>query len=222
MMRFRSLGARLIVSIVATAIITVGTFVALVLLRADRGLAEQTTQLSRLSEQKLAERLEGDARLARSQLFTMLNDVSRRFATVAQRADVARAVISNNTVAISEILRPALDASDIDGVVVVDAKLRVLGAHDLGVDILKANKTLPRSSLHAPISHVIRANDREDRRGFRLKTRLDGLTSSAVGALSEGALAEVMIEPVFDDFGDVVAVLIGHRLLKPDEATLAE
>jgi diguanylate cyclase (GGDEF)-like protein len=221
-MRFRSLGARLIVSIVATAIITVGTFVALVLLRADRGLAEQTTQLSRLSEQKIAERLEGDARLARSQLFTMLNDVSRRFATVAQRADIAKAVISNNTVAISEILRPALDASDIDGVVVVDAKLRVLGAHDLGVDILKANKTLPRSSLHAPISHVIRANDREDRHGFRLKTRLDGLTSSAVGAASEGALAEVMIEPVFDDFGDVVAVLIGHRLLKPDEATLAE
>ena len=64
-MRFRSLGARLIVSIVATAIITVGTFVALVVLRADRGLAEQTTQLSRLSEQKLSERLEGDARLAR-------------------------------------------------------------------------------------------------------------------------------------------------------------
>jgi diguanylate cyclase (GGDEF)-like protein len=220
--RFRSLSARLIVSIVATAIITVGTFVTLVLLRADRSLVEQTSQLSTFSEERLAERLEGYARLARSRLFTMLDDVSRRFETVAQRADVVRAVISNNTVAISEILRPALEASDIDGVIVVDAKLRVLGAHDLGADILKANKTLPHSLLHAPIADVIRANDRENRRGYRLKTRLDALTSSAVGATSEGSLAEVMIEPVFDDFGDVVAVLIGHRLLKPDEATLAE
>ncbi|HYI89168.1 MAG TPA: hypothetical protein VEY05_04620, partial [Beijerinckiaceae bacterium] len=78
MIRFRSLGARLIVSIVATAIVTVGTFVALVLLRAEWGLAEQTSQLSRLSEEKLAERLEGDARLARSRILTTLENVSRR------------------------------------------------------------------------------------------------------------------------------------------------
>src|SRR5918998_2732911 len=113
-MRFRSLSARLIVSIVATAIVTVGTFVALVLLRADRSLIEQTSQLSTFSEQALAERLEGYARLARSRIFTMLNDVSRRFATVAQRADIGKAVMSGNTVAISEMLRPAISASDID------------------------------------------------------------------------------------------------------------
>jgi diguanylate cyclase (GGDEF)-like protein len=220
--RFRSLSARLIVSIVATAIVTVGTFVSLVLLRADRGLAEQTDQLSRLSEQKLAERLEGDARLARSRILTMLDHVSRRFASVAQRADIVKAMISSNTVAISEILRPALASSDLDGVIVVDAKLRVFGAHDLDVDILKANKTLPHSELYAPIRDVIASNDRESRRGYRLKTRLDPLTGAAVGAAGEGALVDIMVEPVFDDFGDVAAVLIGHRLLKADEPTLEE
>ena len=222
MIRFRSLGARLIVSIVATAIVTVGTFVALVLLRADWGLAEQTSQLSRLSEEKLAERLEGDARLARSRILTTLEDVSRRFAGLAQRTDIVKAVISRNTVAISEILRPALASSDVDGVIVVDAKLRVLGAHDLDVDILKANRTLPHSAIHAPIRDVVAANDRENRRGYRLKTRLDPLIGAAIGANVEGVLVDVMIEPVFDDFGDVVAVLIGHRLLKADEPILAE
>ncbi len=222
MIRFRSLSARLLVSIVATAIVTVGPFVALVLLRADRGLAEQTAQLSRLSEEKLAERLEGDARLARSRVITMLEDVARRFASVAQRADIVRAVISKNTVAISEILRPALAASDLDGVIIADARLRVLGAHDLDVDILKANRTLPHSELNGPIRDVIATNDRENRRGYRLKTRLDPLTSAAVAAGADDALVDLMVEPVFDDFGDVVAVLIGHRVLKAEEPILDE
>jgi diguanylate cyclase (GGDEF)-like protein len=222
LVRFRSLSARLIVSIVATAVVTVGTFVALVLLRADWGLAEQTAQLSRLSEQKLAERLEGDARLARSRILSMLDHVSRRFASVAQRADIVRAVISKNTVAISEILRPALASSDLDGVIVVDAKLRVFGAHDLDIDILKANRTLPHSELYASIRDVIGANDRESRRGYRMKTQLDPITGAAVGAAVDGALVDIMVEPVFDDFGDVVAVLIGHRLLKAEEPTLDE
>jgi diguanylate cyclase (GGDEF)-like protein len=220
--RFRSLRARLIVSILATALITIGTFFALILLRADRGLDEQTSQLARLSEEKLAERLEGDARLARARILMLLDDVSRRFATIAQQADVAKAVLSGNTVAISEILRPALASSDIDGGIVVDAKLRVLGAHDLAVDILKANHKLPHSELLAPINGVITSNDRDKRRGVRLKTRLDGRTGVAIGAASNGGLAEVMIEPVFDDFGDVVAVLIGHRRLRADEPVLAE
>jgi diguanylate cyclase (GGDEF)-like protein len=220
--RFRSLRARLIVAILATALVTIGTFVAVILLRADHGLEEQTSQLSTLSEEKLAERLDGDARLARARILTLLDDVSRRFATVAQRADIVRAVLSANTVAISEILRPALVSSDVDGVIVVDAKLRVLGAHDLGVDILKANGKLTQTELFAPISDVITVNDREKRRNMRLKMRLDPRTSAAIGAASPSGLAEVMIEPVFDDFGDVVAALIGHRLLKADEPVLAE
>ena len=222
MIRFRSLSARLIVWIVATAVITIATFVVLVLLRADRGLSEQTAQLSRLSEEKLADRLSGDARLARSLVLTMLDDVSRRFATVAQRADIVRAVISANTVAISEILRPALVSSDVDGVVVVDSTLRVIGAHDLGVDVLKASKHIGNGSLAGPIGNVISKNDREIRRGFRLRTRFDALTSASVGTSSQEGLAEIMIEPVFDDFGDVIAVLVGHRLIKPNERTLLE
>jgi diguanylate cyclase (GGDEF)-like protein len=221
-MRFRSLSGRLIVAIVATALLTIGTFVVLVLLRADRGLAEQTSQLSRISEERLAERLDGDAKLARSRILTLLDDVSRRFATVAGRADVAKAVISGNTVAISEILRPALASSDIDGVIVVDAKLRALGAHDLAVDILKATSGLQDSELLQPIKDVIARNDRDNRRNYRRKLQLDALTGTAVGADSEGPLAEVMVEPVFDDFGDVVAVLIGHRLLKAKEPILTE
>jgi diguanylate cyclase (GGDEF)-like protein len=220
--RFRSLGSRLIVWIVTTAVLTIATFVVLVLLRADRGLAEQTAQLSRLSEEKLNERLEGDARLARSSIVAMLDDISRRFATMAQRADIVKAVISKNTVAISEILKPALAASDVDGVIVVDAKLGVLGAHDLGVDILEANKNLPQTALSGAVADVIASNDRANRRGFRLKTHLDPVLGAAIGTQSSGSLAEVMIEPVFDDFGDVVAVLIGHRLLKAEEPVLQE
>jgi diguanylate cyclase (GGDEF)-like protein len=219
---FRSLSARLVVSIVATAILTFTTFVGLVLLRADRGLAEQTSQVARLSKEKLTERLDGDARLARSRILIMLDDVSRRLATVAQRADIVRAVVSGNTVAISEILRPALLSANVDGVIVVDARSRVLGAHDLSVDILKANDSLQRSALSAAIARVIEANDREHRRGIRQKVRLDHLTGAAIGAASEDGLADVMVEPIFDDFGDVVAVLIGHYRLKADEPTLAE
>src|SRR5262249_25495445 len=46
--------------------------------------------------------------------------------------------------------------------------------------------------------------------------------ANAVGAKATAPLALVVVEPMFDDFGDVFAALIAHRALRPNETILTE
>src|SRR5205814_1790606 len=82
-------------------------------------------QLSRLSEEKLGQRLDGEARLAGARVDALFSTTAARLETIAQRADVVKAISSANVVPISELLGRAALAADIDGILVVDAKLRV-------------------------------------------------------------------------------------------------
>src|SRR5581483_11639600 len=101
----------------------------------------------RISEEKLAQRLDGEARLAGARIEGMLATTGTRLESIAQRADIAKAISSANVVAINELLGRAADAADIDGIVVVDSKLRMFGAATDKVDIVVANRELQESPL---------------------------------------------------------------------------
>lgn len=222
MARLRSLSTRLVVATLATAAITSTAIVGLAIFRVDRGLAKQTAEIVRLSEEKLSQRLDSDARLARARLDMLADDVDRRFAALAQGADVAQAIASLNVVAISEATAPALPLADIDGFVVVDPQARVVGANALTVDLLRANAAMGRSVLAHEVIGLSSGNDRRQPRTFRARMVLDESITAAVGAQAAGALADVMIHPIFDEFGDVIALLVGYRALKASEPTLSE
>ena len=220
-MRLRaSLGARLLAATLTTAAFALATLVALVVLRADQNLKEQALEVSRWSEAELSERLLSDARLAAARVRGLREDVQRRFAAVAQRLDVARAISSGNTVLVTELLRPALDLADLDGAIVFDTKLRALGADRVDAKVLEANAAIPTSVLAAPVSHLTRANDPAAARGFARSWTLDADLKAALAAERTGSIVDVFGRPIFDEFGDVAGVLVGYRLLKSSEPTL--
>ena len=128
MTRFRSLSAQLIVIMVATMSIALAVLVGLTIARVERSLSDQAFELGRLSAQKLGDELTAEAKLARYRLDTLMRDTARRLGVVAQRADIGRAVQSRNTVAISETLDPAGRAANIDVIIALDPKFRVIGA----------------------------------------------------------------------------------------------
>ncbi len=123
MLRLSSLSTRLIIAVVAIATVAFAASFGLTIVRLDQGLERQAEQLSRLSEEKLGQRLDGEARLAGARVDALLSTTAARLETIAQRADVVKAISSANVVPISELLGRAAQAADIDGSRVVDTDL---------------------------------------------------------------------------------------------------
>ena len=68
----------------------------LVLHQVNKGFEQQSNQVSRWSEERLAQRLTSDALLARARINTLYDDVATRFASLAQRSDISKAIQSRN------------------------------------------------------------------------------------------------------------------------------
>ena len=60
-----------------------------------------------------------------------------------------------------ELLGRAAQAADIDGILVVDTKLRVFGAHSGKVDIVAANTALQDDPVAEDIRAIVSDNDRK-------------------------------------------------------------
>jgi diguanylate cyclase (GGDEF)-like protein len=196
-------------------------FLVVVLFQVNKGFEQQSAQVSQWSEERLAQRLESDALLAVARIDTLYDDVSTRFASIAQRADISKAIQSGNSVAISELLTPALELADVDGALVLDENLRVLGADRLNADILRANKLLRSQPLMRVLQNVLRS-DPNDRHVRRVTGAFDHSLAAALAAEWKAPLAGIFVETVLDDFHDVIAVIIGYRQLRPEEIKLAE
>jgi methyl-accepting chemotaxis protein len=217
-----SLSTRLVIAVVATATVAFAVSFGLTIVRLDRGLERQAEQLGRLSEEKLAQRLDGEARLAGARVEGLFASVGARLESIAQRADIAKAISSANVVAISELLGRAAEAADIDGIIVVDSKLRVFGAASDKVDIVVANRELQESPFAKDIAAILGDNDRKRPRTVRRAVAMNADLAQALGAHGPAPMTFLMAEPIFDDFGDVFAGLIAHRSLRPRETVLEE
>ena len=222
MPRLSSLSTRLIIAVVATATAAFAASFGLTIIRLDQGLSRQAEQLSRLSEDKLSQKLDGEARLAGARVEALFNSLGSRLESIAQRADVVKAISSENVVAIWELLGRAAQAADIDGILVVDTKLRVFGAHSDKVDIVAANTALQDDPVAEDIRAIVSDNDRKRPRVVRRTLALDADGAAGLGAQGKSPLTFVVAEPIFDDFGDVFAALVAHRSLRPREAVLEE
>ncbi len=222
MLRLSSLSTRLIIAIVATATAAFAASFGLTIVRLDQGLERQAAQLSRLSEEKLAQRLSGEARLAGARVGMLFDATGSRLEAIAQRADIVKAISSANVVAISELLGRAAEAADIDGILVVDTKLRVFGAHSDKVDIVGTDRALQNSAFAPDLRAILADNDRKRPHVLRRAVALDEEAAEALSARGKSPLAFVVAQPIFDDFGDVFAALIGHRSLRPHEQILEE
>ncbi len=216
----RSLRARLVGATLSTAAVALAALVFLVVLRSGQTLREQEREVSTWSEAQLSDRLFSDAKLAAARLQMQREDVERRFATMAKRWDVAKAVFSGNTVAASELLRPALALADLDGAIAFDLNLRALTADRVDADLLAANGAFGTSPVATALRAVLARNDRERADGFVLSLRWDDALARALAANESGTVADIFGQPLFDDFGEVIGGLVGYRVLRPHEPTL--
>ncbi|WP_375460811.1 EAL domain-containing protein [uncultured Enterovirga sp.] len=216
----RSLGTRLLSATLATAFVTLAGVVGLVVVRANQNLKEQAFEVSQWSEARLSERLHSDAMLAAARLDSLREDVGRRFASLVERADVSTAIFSGNTVAVAELLRPALASADLEGAIAFDADLKAVSADTVDAKILDANGAIRTSLLFEPARNIIAENDRTAPRGFLRSMPLDPELAAALAATEVGEMADIFGQPIFGEFGEVAGVMLGYRTLKAREPVL--
>ena len=233
MQRISSLSTRLVVAVLTTASLAFSISVGLTIWRLNQGLDHQASQLAQLSEQKLGNELNGQARLAGARVQALFANVGQNLASIAQRADIVKAVGSGNSITISELLGPASRSADIDGILVIDTKLRVLGgdreALNAGlpdgadvIDILATGQALAAHPISPQIRSLLVDNDRRRPVTLMREIAVDRELAKAVGSRAAMQLAAVAVVPIFDDFGDVLAALIGHRALRVQEKVLEQ
>jgi hypothetical protein len=110
---FSSIGMRLVAVVVATGILAFAVIGGLTILRLNLGLKEQADALGNLSGKQIADRLEGEAQLARARIEALGAETALRLRQLAQRSDVGRAVASGNDVTIRELLATVAKTSEL-------------------------------------------------------------------------------------------------------------
>lgn len=185
----------------------------------QKQLGEQAAALGRLSHEQMAVRLDGEAMLARSRLETMGLNVAQALRQASRRPEVVRAVASDNDVMVREMLKGIAEASDIQRIMAFDAKGFVIGAN-VPVDLLDLHMVVSGTRIAAGMRGLLSENSRTNPKNFNYTHRLAPTLITALSLENRPTLSHVAVEPVFDEFGDVVGALAAIRPLALRERTL--
>jgi diguanylate cyclase (GGDEF)-like protein len=216
---FASIGMRLVAVVVATGVVAFGVIGGLTVIRLDLGLNEQADALGKLSGRQIALRLEGEAQLARARIETLGAETAQRLRQIAQRADIGKAVASANDVTIRELLASVSKTSGLDTLIAFDDAGRVIGA-SVTLDLLQLNAQVQRSSTASIVRDILRFNSRAQPRNYEGLYQLEPEFLRLLQLPLRLTIAHRAIEPVFDDFGEIIGGLAAFRVLAQTERTL--
>jgi diguanylate cyclase (GGDEF)-like protein len=214
-----SIALRLVVTVLATGILAFATIGGLAMLRLDYGLKEQADALGHLSARQIANRLDGEAQLARARIEAIGSETSLRLRQIAQRADVAKAVASRNDITIRELLATIAKTSEVQRLIAFDKDGVPIGVNETA-DLLAVNAEVLNSDLASNLHSVLKENSRSNPRGHQGTNVVSPGLLDALRLPPQLTIAYEVIEPVFDDFGDLVGALGGLRILSRTEHTL--
>ncbi len=218
MFRSPSIGTRLVSIVLATGLIAFAAIGSIALIRLDLGLKVQADAFGGWSERQLSDRLDGEAQLARARLEVLGAETSQYLRQVAERSDVAKAVASANDITIRELLVQVLKTSDIRALIAFDEGGRVIGAN-APPDLLAVNAQI-QPLIGDGLRRILKNNSRSRPQGY---LSVDSLPSGLLTTLkwSTGlTIAYTAIEPVFDEFGELIGALLAIRPLAKAEPTL--
>ncbi len=216
----KSLGTRLIAVVLAITTCAFMVVAGFTHWRLDQNLAEQTAELTALTKAKLSERLEGEVRLGLFRLETTFNEFSSGIASLAARENIAKAITANDHPRLRQALTQARAGAVANGLIVLDEKMRVVVAETEDSNIIAINKALSAHPAAAKFDALIKNNSRSSPTHVKEFVAQDATLFQALGGRGDFVPFFLAAHPVFDDFGEVVAVLIATRRLMAAEPTL--
>ena len=206
---------------VFTAVCAFAGLIGLVAYQLENSMARQETELLKLSHARLLETLTADVQLAGARMEFLFEDRLRRITALSERVDTAKAVESRNVVAMSELLGPAAELADVDGIIVFDEEARVIGASSYSADLVTIGAEIPEFPFYGEMVKSLK----DSYPGYRLTYSAvlpQGQTGIFVPDEHVNDVSQIIFVPVFDDFGYVIGGLLAQRWLRAEEPMLAD
>ncbi len=216
----RSMGTRLIVVVLMMTAFTFAGVAAFIAWRLDQNLLIQSAEMYRLSKHNLSQRLESDARRGFNAMEKRFHEIGEDIGRISKRNDIIKLLMTSNITELKRELDSAISESDLTGLIVFDHKMRYIEGSTESSDTLAWAANFRRKNIFSEISNILNDNNRSDPKIFRRIVQGDADLIAALGSKAGPSLVSVMAYPVFDDFGDVFAVMVASRRLKEEEATL--
>ncbi len=206
-----------------TAFVAFTLFIILVSTVYDGILEHQVREIKALSASNLSQRLSTDASLAAARITNMIFAIrTHDLVSTAQRSDVRNAVETRNVAAISEILNPAVTASDLDGILVVDEQFHIIGGHSNRLDILPLSKLVNSGVFPASFSNYLSTATKNRIVAAEALMQVDPRLFMLPDIKGSSGPVNFVQYPIFDDFGDVQGALIGYRAIRLNEHVLSD
>ncbi|WP_208986188.1 EAL domain-containing protein [Labrenzia sp. OB1] len=184
-------------------------------------MARQETELLQLSQTGLQEKLSADVELAGTRLEFLFEDRLRRLNSIAERADTATAIASRNVVAMSELLGPAANLANVDGIIVLDDEARVIGASSYDADLVTLGSKVEGFSFYSDMVRSLKASYPGEKLTIS-KILPIADTKVFVPDDNVNVVSQIIFVPVFDEFGYVIGGLLAQRWLRPEETLLVD
>ncbi|MFD0916422.1 HAMP domain-containing protein [Pseudahrensia aquimaris] len=211
-----SLSSRLVWTVTLTVAVALAVFVSLTAWRLNQATRAQARSIEHRMQAKFSQQLELEGKLAVSFLQRAENDVHASVSALAGRNETRELIERGNIVAIDMTIAKAAASYHLDSVVVFDRALKAVGSHQPGLNLLTVNEIFASSPLAEKARGLLDQVNRDKPVFLRKYFPVDAVYGAGIGMKGEG-LAAVSIHPVFDEFGDVLALVVGHRLLSGDD-----
>jgi len=216
----RSMGTRLIVVVLTMTAFAFAGVAGFIAWRLDQNLLIQSAEMYRLSQNNLSQRLESDARRGFNAMEKRFHEIGEDIGRISKRNDIIKLLMTSNLTEIKRELNIAVAEADLTGLMIFDHKMRYIEGFMENSNTLAWANNFSQKPIFSELSHVLYDNNRSDPRIFGRIVQGDAGLLAALGSKAEPSLVSVMAYPVFDDFGDVFAVMVASRRLKAEEATL--
>lgn len=175
-----------------------------------------------IARQKTGERMDAEIELVRHRVVGIVQNLESSATAIAELRSTLLAVQSLNDVRIAEEVGKRLVNAGFTGAIVLGKDMSVLAAEETGAALLAAHSALQVHELRTTFAGLLAQNDRTLRRSFRFVGLFDASLSAILQASLNDDYGALVASPVFDEFGDPVALIVGYRIFRRKEPRLDE
>lgn len=215
-----SLGTKLIATVLAVTALAFAGMAGFIIWRLDRNLSEQSSEMATLARANLSRRLESDAGLGHYEMNKRFGEISESIARTSRRYDLIKSVLTSNITQLKSELSVAATEADVTALMIFDDKMRLVDGLVEHQDVALSATRLKKQALFDDISALLKNNNRSSPTVLTKILYADASLMEALGSKESGSLVAVMAHPIFDDYGDVFAVMVASRRLKAEEVIL--
>ncbi|MEM1038022.1 MAG: methyl-accepting chemotaxis protein [Pseudomonadota bacterium] len=214
------LASRLVVVVFVTLALAFSIFVILTTMRLEQGAKLQTRAMTELATARVADQMRLLKELVGAEFQRKLAESRTKLAALAQNGETRSVIERGNIVAIDLVLSREARRGAFDGIIAFDNRLNALGSQKPGLALLSANSALRLSPQSAQAFKLLAQDDPANPQSVHEFLYRDQAALEPYGIEGSG-LTIVQLQPIFGDFGDVVAVLMAHRIVRADDEVLS-